>query len=162
MKYPDLASLVIKTEPKEIRTITYDNRIGTAEQHFTFEGSETVTTAESWSVTGGMEVGVEAEVTAGIPILAEGKITVSAKVSVSSTYERNNSTTSQQSFSFPLTVPVGEHIQATATLYEGDINTAYTATMRYILDSGETFQYTAKGIYSGISASEVDVSITAI
>ena len=157
VNYPDLTTLQVITAPKQIDTITYDNSKGTTEQEYTFEGKETVQTTESWSVTAGMEAGVETEVKAGFPILAEGKVKVSVKVSVSDTYAREDSQTKEQSFGFPIKVAAGGHMQATATLYEGNIDTRYTATMIYNLDSGESFQYDVKGKYSGVSVSQVVV-----
>ena len=160
VKYPNLSTLLVTTAPKEIRTIIYDNSKGTTAQTVTLAGSETVETSESWSVTAGMEAGVETEVKAGFPILAEAKVTVSAKVSVSGTYNRTNKQTTQQSFSLPITVAPGECVQATATLYEGNIATKYTATMVYNLESGKLFNYDINGTYSGVSVSEMVVTVT--
>ena len=157
VNYPDLTTLQVKTAPKQIDTITYDNSKGTTEQEYTFEGKETVQTTESWSVTAGIEAGVETEVKAGFPILAEAKVKVSVKVSVSGTYAREDSQTKEQTFGFPIKVAAGDRMQATATLYEGNIDTPYTATMIYNLDSGESFQYNVKGNYHGVSVSQVVV-----
>ena len=161
VQYPDIGPLQVTTSPKEIKTITYDNSKGTTAQTVTLAGSETVETSESWSVTAGIEAGVETEVKAGFPILAEGKVRASVKVSVSGTYGRTNTKTTEQSFSFPINVPAGKHTQATATLYEGDIDTKYTATMVYNLDSGKSFNYEVNGVYSGVSASQIVVTTTA-
>ena len=162
VQYPDISTLQVTTSPKEIRTITYDNSKGTTAQTVTLAGSETVETSESWSVTAGMEAGVETEVKAGFPILAEGKVTASVKVSVSGTYGSTNTKTTEQSFSFPINVPAGEHTQATATLYEGEIDTKYTATMVYNLDSGKSFNYEVNGAYSGVSASQIVVKTNSL
>ena len=159
MEYPGLSTLQIATPPKTIKTINYDNSQGTVEQEFEFAGSESVMTSESWSVTAGMEAGVETEVKAGFPILAEGKVTVSVKLSVSDTYQRSTTKTTDKSFTHPLKVPVGQHLQATATLYEGNIDTKYTASMVYTLDTGETFRYNVSGTYTGVSVSEIVVSV---
>lgn len=80
-------------------------------------------------------------------------------MSVSGAYGRENSKTEEQSFSFPINAPAGEYIQATATLYEGDIDTEYTGNMVYTLDSGKTVQCAVQGTYSGVSASQVVVTI---
>lgn len=158
LKYPDLSTLLIATSPKEIKCVTYDNSKGKAEQSFTFAGSERVEASESWSVTSGLEVGVSTTVKAGVPLIAEVSTTVTVTVSVSGTYGRSNTHTTEQSFNFPVAVPAGKRVQATATLYEGNINTRYTAKMMYILDSGKKFSYAVSGIYDGISASQVIVT----
>ncbi len=160
VEYPGISTLLITTQPTEIRTITYDNSKGKVEQEFTFEGSKKVTTTESWSVTAGMEASISVEVKAGFPLIAQTKVTTSLKVSVSGTYGRTNSETKDRSFSFPLKIPAGQRLQATAIFYEGNINTKYTATMVYYLDSGAKFYYNVSGEYSGISASQVNVTLT--
>ncbi len=158
VEYPELSTLLVQTKSKDIKTITYDNTQGQTSQQFTFAGKESVITSSSWSITAGMEAGVETEVKAGFPILAEAKVKVTAKVSVSTTHSRQSSKTTEQSFSFPVTVPAGKNMQATATLYEGDIDTEYTANMVYTLDSGMTFQYAVRGTYNGVSASQAVVT----
>ena len=160
MKYP--VDIPIQTAPKSYKTIRYDNTEGDAAQTFTFEGSESVTTSSSWSVTSGMEIGVSTEVEAGVPFIASAKTTVSAKVSLSATYNLENSKTVEESFSFPVTVPAGEILQATAVLYEGKINAEYEADMVYTLDTGKQFQYHIKGTYNGIDSDKVVVVLDKI
>ena len=158
VEYPDISTLLVTTSPVEIKNIKYNNS-GSAEQHFTFDGSKIVTTKESWSVTAGMESGIETEVTAGVPILAEAKVKVSLKISASSTYKRSSSETTKESFSFPINVPARECVQAIATIYEGNINTKYTAKMVYALVTGKVFSYNITGVYNGIAASEAIVNV---
>lgn len=155
--YPDISTLQVKTKPRQIQTITYDNSDGTVEQTFTFSGSESVEETETWSVTAGIETSVSTEVQAGIPIIAEGSVTASLSVSVSGTYERSTKKTTVQSFNFPVTVPPGKRMLASATLYEGNIDTEYTGKMVFTLDSGKSFNYEVNGIYSGVSASQAVV-----
>ena len=78
-------------------------------------------------------------------------------MSISGTYGRSTTKTTENSFSFPIEAPAGKHVQATATLYEGNINTPYTAKMLYHLDSGKQFFYSVSGTYEGVSASEAVV-----
>ena len=160
MQYPDISTLQVTTSPKEIKTITYDNSNGTNAQTVTLAGSETVETTESWLVTAGVKTEVETEVKAGFPILVEGKAKVSVTMSISGIYGRTNTQTTEQSFSFPINASAGEHTQATATLYEGNIDTNYTAKMVYNLDSGKSFYYHVTGAYSGVSVSQVVVTTT--
>ena len=115
--------------------------------------------SETWSVTAGMEASVETEVKAGIPLLAEGKVTVSVTVSVEGTYERSTTKTSEQAFEFPVNVPPGKRVLATATMYEGVIDTKYSATIYYTLDSGASFNFEVDGTYKGVQASQAVVSV---
>ena len=159
VEYPDISKLLVTTSPREIKSIVYNNSEGTVEQQFTFDGSVTVTTEESWSITVGMESSIDVEVTAGIPIIDEVKVKVSLKISASNTYKRTSTETTQQSFSFPVEVPAGKNVQASAAIYEGNIKTKYVGKMVYTLDSGKTFSYNTTGDYYGIAASEAVVSV---
>ena len=103
--------------------------------------------------------GVSTTIKTGIPILASGETTVSIKVSVSGIYQRSNAKTTKRSFNFPVKVPPGKRSKATATLYEGIINTKYTGMILYTLDSGKKFHYRVSGTYYGISASEIVVIV---
>ena len=159
VNYPDLYTLKLKTSPKNIDTITYDNSKGTASQVFTFTGSESVTTAESWSVTAGLEAGVKTTIKAEVPMIISAQVTVSYTLSVSGTYKRSNTKTTTRSFNFPVKVPPGKRSRAIATLYEGVINTRYMGVILYTLDSGKEFRYKVSGTYRGISASEITVTV---
>lgn len=158
VRYPNLNTLPVLTKPKEIKSLVYNNTVGSVQQSFTFSGSETAETSETWSVTAGIETSVETEVKAGFPILAEGTVTASLTVSVSGTYETTNTHTREESFEFPVTVPPGQCIKATATLYEGEIDATYTARMVYTLDSGKKFDYTVSGTYKGVAVDSVVVT----
>lgn len=148
-----------ETAPRGIKTITYDNSNGTVEQEFTFDGSTSVTTGQSWSVTAGIESSIEAQVKAGIPLIDQVTVKVSIKLSVSGTYSRSTTKTTTRSFTFPVKVPAGKHVKATARIYEGNINMKYTAQILYALASGKSFSYNVTGDYTGITASEADVTI---
>ena len=158
VKYPHLSTLTVTAAPEEIKYATHINKLD-VDQEFALEDSKTVETSSSWSVTGGMEFGFETEVNAAIPLLAESKVKVSAKLSVSGTYGRSNTITIQRSFNFPVKVPPREHIKATATLYRGVIKTKYTGTMVYNLDSGKSFSYAVEGSYSGVAVTQVAMAI---
>lgn len=159
LEYPGLANIIIETKPKEIKSITYNNKEGTVDQTFTFAGSETVQSSSSWSISAGLEYGVQIEVEGSVPLVSSVKATSSLKLSVSSTYQRENQSTSEESFSFPITVPAGQRLQATATLKEGNISLQYKAKLVYTLDSGKTMEYDHTGTYSGVSADQVVVTI---
>lgn len=155
--YPDLDTIPIALGPKAIRTIKYDNSEGETEQTFTFSGSASVITASSWSVTAGLEVGIETEIEAGVPMIASVKAKVSVKMSISYTRSSSTTTTSEESFSFPITIPKGEIVQATATFYEGIINTPYSARIVYTLDSNVEYGFDVKGVYNGVDSDKVEV-----
>ncbi len=159
VQYPDLSTSAVQTSPKDIKTITYDNQCGDTQEKFTFQGKGKLTKAESWSVTTALEAGFETKVKAGYPMIVESKGKVSIEVSVPGTYERQNLSITEESFSFPLTLPARAHTQASVAYYEGMINTAYTGEVSFLLDSGKTISYPVKGVYNGISPSRVTFTV---
>ncbi len=162
VKYPGVLDLKIKTQPKEIKTVVYDNTQSSVDQKFTFEGKETVETSQEWSVTAGIEAGVSVEVSGGIPILAEGSVEAHVNISVESTYSQSSTNTHEQTYNFEVNAPAGKKVKATAILYEGKIDTKYTAKMRITLDTLKVIEYNVSGTYDGISSSEVDVKTKTI
>ena len=56
--------------------MTYDNSTGETDQQFELNGSETVETSSSRSVTGGFEIGAESKVNA---FIAEAGVTITPK-----------------------------------------------------------------------------------
>ena len=157
LDYPNISTFQVVPEPSDIKTITYDNTEGDTPQTFTFSGEETVQTTSYWSATAGIEVGYSVEVQGSIPLVASFKVTTSVKASFSYTAGQSRTQTTTEAFSFPITVPAGGKIQARAILYMGNIDTEYTATMIYNLDSGVSFQYTTQGMYKGVASDEVRV-----
>ena len=157
LKYPNLNKFVVFPKPSEIKTITYDNSEGTADQTFVFSGTETVETSSYWSRTAGIEAGIKVELKGGVPYLWQAKTEVSGKISLSYTGGESYTKTSSESFKFPITVPAGRKIQARAVLNVGTIDVDYTATMIYTLDSGVEFQYSTEGTYQGEVSDEVKV-----
>ncbi len=111
VKYPGVLDLKIQTQPKEIKTIAYDNTQGDVDQQFTFEGKETVETSSEWSLTAGIEAGVSARVSAGIPMLAEGSVETHVNISVESTYTQRTTNTYEQAYSFKVNAPAGKKLK---------------------------------------------------
>ena len=102
-------------------------------------------------------MGISVEVSAGFLVLSAK--TTSLEVSVSGTYESSMTTRTTESFNFslnvpnfPLNVPAGKILRATATLYEANISTTYTATMAFTLDTSKEIKFVVEGMYSGIDS----------
>ena len=118
-----------------------------------------VTNTSTWSLTTSVTLGLSYEVSAGIPLFVSKTKSVSLEMSVSGTYESSTTTRTTESFSFPLNVLAGRIIRATATLYEANISTEYTATMAFTLDTGKEIKFVVEGMYSGIDSDRVEVIV---
>ena len=159
LEYPQLNSLQIVSAPQSIKTISYDNSDGSVDQTFNFAGKDSVIRSSTWSITVGVEVGLQLQIKGGIPLLFAKRATVTAKVSVSGTYESTNTETSEELFNFPIKVPAGKIVKATAILKEANIDTPYNAELEYTLDTGKTLTYNTSGTYSGVDFDMVEVAV---
>ena len=159
LDYPNLDTAQVQSAPMSIKTIRYDNSNGSIQQQFTFSGEMEVTNTSTWSLTTSVTLGLSYEVSAGIPLFVSKTKSVSLEMSVSGTYESSTTTRTTESFSFPLNVLAGRIIRATATLYEANISTEYTATMAFTLDTGKEIKFVVEGMYSGIDSDRVEVIV---
>lgn len=157
IQYPTLDEQIIKTNPRVIKQLAYDN-LGDSQQKFTFSGSKEVTVTQTWSRTASMEFGISATVEASIPFLGSASSTSSLTLGGSKTYSRENVQKETDSFQYEVNVNPHTKVEAAATIYEGKINLDYTGNMAYFLDSGAEFSYQVKGCYSGVSVSKAQVT----
>ena len=154
--YPQVLTELITSKPSRIDTIKYDNTAGTQDQTYMLTLEESVTESAAWSVTTSLELGFSASFSVKAGFLfakASSTTSFSLSVGVSTTFERENEKTFTKVFQFPITVGAGESVVATATIYEGKISTPYTGTVVNTLSSGQTFNYTTSGVYSGVTTS---------
>ena len=165
IRYPSLHTLAVKTKPIRIDTVTYNNKRSSIASHYILSGSKAITETESWSITKSLETEVSAEFEvsgSGLFIETSAKFGVRVKTGISGTRSRETTTTTTRSYDFQIDVPPRKTVEATATIYEGVINTPYTGTMKYILETGRTFQYNVRGTYKGVAVSQIIVTKTEI
>lgn len=98
----------------------------TVQQSTEISGSKTVSSSEGWSDTTGVRVSVSTSLKVGIPLFADGKITVTAEGSYS--FTQNGSTTRSQTFSWrqPVIVPAMSMVNATVAVSHSTISVPYT------------------------------------
>ena len=165
IRYPSLHTLALRTKPIRIDTVTYNNKHSSIASHYTLSGSKAITEKESWSTTKSLEKEVSAEFEvrgSALFIEKSAKLGVRVKVGLSGTRSRETTTTTTRSYNFQIDVPPRKTVEATATVFEGVINTPYTGTMKYFLETGITFQYNVRGTYKGVAVSQIVVTKTEI
>ena len=158
LDYLDRDDAVVRSAPMSIKTIRYDNSNGSVEQQFTFSGEMEVTNTSTWSLTTSITLGVSFEVSAGFLVFS-AKMESSVETSVSDTYESSITTRSSESFNFPLNVPAGKIVRATATLYEVNLEAKYTAKMAFTFDTGKKIIFDVEGTYTGVDSDRVEVVV---
>jgi hypothetical protein len=120
------------------------------EQKTTIEVTSSTSETTSWNNVAGVEAGVETEVEAGIPLVAEGKIKVSAKTSYSHEWGGDVTETKEVKRSAEATVP--PHSKMLLTLegkkFVTDID--WTGTLTTHFENGETEVTKTRGKYYGV------------
>ena len=159
--YPNILSEIINSKPIRQESIVYDNSAGSQDQTYMLTVTESVVEREAWSVATAVELSVTQEFSVEAGALfakVQTDLSFSLTVGVESTFGRSNEKSTSRSFEFPITAGAGEQVNAKATIYEGSIDTPYTATMSLVLDTGTEYLYTVEGIYSGVTTSATVVS----
>ncbi|WP_158603443.1 ETX/MTX2 family pore-forming toxin [Micromonospora radicis] len=122
-------------------------------------GSRTVTDTEGWSDTSGVKVSVSTNISTGIPIFVEGKVTVSAEGSFS--YTQNGSTARARTVSWrqPVVVPARSVVEATVAVTHANIRVPYTLIGEFVYRSGARYGGTVGGTFAGGNSENVQVSL---
>ena len=106
----------------------YDNATGvTQTENFQY----TATSAQSfnWSITEDLEVGVSASGEIGLPFVAEGTVTVTAKFDLSSTQGDTYTNTQSWTVSTPINVPAESSVQCTMLINTQSYNIPFSVAV---------------------------------
>jgi hypothetical protein len=148
---------VLQSGPAELYRQTVTNRT-TQAQTSTISGSETVTETSGWSDSLSIKVGVKTSFKTGVPIIAEGKVEVSAEISNTYTWSGSESRSKTWSFSSPVTVPPGGVSTVLVTATMSTIAVPYTATGMAVFKSGERVAGQITGVYTGTNSHDLTVT----
>jgi len=129
-------------------------------QSTTIGGSKSVTNTEGWSDTAGVKVSVSTSLKVGVPVFAEGKITVSLEGSYS--YTQNGSIQRVQTFTWsqPVIVPAHSIVEAAVAVSNATVSVPYTMTGLWNYRSGATAPGTTNGVFDGVNSENLSVTLT--
>ena len=125
---------------------------------FTFEIDYAET--KRWSAAFGIKVGIQASIEAGIPIIADGKITISTEFSFSYTWGAEDTVTRKFTSAIPVNVPPNSHIIAKASVSTVQVTVPYSADAVYHFDRGQDIPANLTGVFEGATAYLLQVSFT--
>lgn len=131
----------------------------TVQQSTEISGTRTSTNSEGWSDTRGISVTLSAGFMTGIPILAQGQVTMTATGSYS--FTRNGSTQRTQSFTWrqPVIVPAMSRVDATVTVTHSTISVPYTMTGSFLYTSGARAAGSIGGTFTGGNSDYLQVDL---
>jgi hypothetical protein len=151
----DVQNAVIQsTQPRGIFTQKSKNSSDT-QQNPSVSFNETVEEQATFESEVGLEIGASTSFSSGVPILAEGKVEVSAKVHTNLKWGRTNTTSHTFAANVPLSVPPHTTLMVTATVTESILSVPFTTTWKS-LKTGNTM--TAKGVFKGLSCADLATS----
>ena len=161
--YTNINSLSIVEKPFHICEMKCNNKGRKVEQDFTLSGSRSVNEIHQWSLG---TTGLEAQLTnthvkssiASITMPTGTSLTSNLAMSSPYYHGRELNISSTQNYAFNIKVPPGKEVIATATAYQGVIETPYTGRLTVKLITGRTFNYQVTGVYRSKTTSNVVVS----
>lgn len=160
--YPTLAQDSRSIPPITLDSFSDDNPANNkTNTSWNFNGSQSVTTSSTWSITVGVEFTETTTVEAQIPTLGKIGNTVGVKLSTTGSFSKTNSETRTLSWSKSGTLKPGESISIEAVTRKGNLTFPFEGTMFVKLKNGRTFTYPVQGIYSGVTYTGVELSTVA-
>jgi hypothetical protein len=153
----DAAQIVGSPTSRELYRQTVANQSDVT-QTTSIQSSTSVSETSGWSDTLGVKIGVSTSFQAGIPFIADGKITVSTEVTNSYTWNGSTTTTRVWSFNAPVTVPPHDTITALVTVQISTLVVPYTLEGIVELTSGVKLPGTIHGVYTGTNSHDMTVT----
>ncbi|XP_011409296.1 PREDICTED: natterin-like protein [Amphimedon queenslandica] len=163
VQYPHINNLSILEKPFHINEMKCDNKGRKVEQEFTLSGSRSVSEIHQWSLSSTRletrltNIRVESSITS-ITLPTGNSLTSNLVMSSPYYHDRELNINSTQNYAFNIKVPPGKEVIATATAYQGVIETPYTGRLTVKLITGRTFNYHVTGVYRSKTTSNVVVS----
>ncbi|WP_213454783.1 ETX/MTX2 family pore-forming toxin [Rhizomonospora bruguierae] len=142
----------------QLDRVTTDNDTE-VQQSTEISGSKTRTESKGWSDTQGVRISASTSFKVGVPIFAEGKVTVSAEGSF--TFTQNGSVQTSQTWSWrqPVLVPPRSIVEVTVTVTSATITVPYTLSGDFVYASGARAAGTLGGMFAGGNSENLRVTL---
>ena len=152
----DVAHAVLTASTLESLDRVTNTNNTSVQQSTTISGSKTVTDTQGWSDTQGVKVTVSGGV--GIPLIADGKVTVEGSAS----FTQNGSSSVARVFSWqqPVLVPPHSRVVASVAVTKSTLVVPYSLVGAFVYASGFSTPGSTSGSYSGVNAHDLEVSLT--
>jgi len=139
---------------EELDRVTNTNQT-TVQQSTTVKGEKTVVNKNGWEDTQGVKATTNVEV--GIPILADGKVTVEG----SFTWQQNGEDSTETKFAWeqPVLVPPKSTVVATVAVTKTTLVVPYTLSGDYVYSSGARVAGTDGGTFTGVNSHDLEVTL---
>lgn len=143
---------------QELYRQTLTNNTGQA-QNTSINGSTSIAETSGWTDSKSYRIGASVGFKAGIPIVGEGQVTVSADVTTTFTHNASTQNTRTWGFTAPVNVPPHTTIVALVSVSNSTIIVPYRLKGTVILSSGARLPgRTIKGVYTGSNSHDLTVT----
>lgn len=144
---------VMATKPEVLTQMTYDNSQSSSPLQDQFKISEKRTVTSSFTYDMGLKFSESAVFQAGVPLVAEGKVTINSEQSFNWKWSHGNEHTFEWEQIYPANVPAHKKVQVLATVSKSTLDIPYSATIRS--NSGTVRQIL--GHWNGVAMYNLDV-----
>lgn len=132
-----------------------------ATQKMSYNKSVSVAQTKSWSSQFSIKAGVKVSGEAGVPLVASGKVEVSAEAGFAYTWGGSETWTSSQTVQAgPIDVEPGKMYRVAARVESGNISVPYTGTAILTYDDGTSIKQPETGEFRGITVGLVQMEVT--
>jgi hypothetical protein len=153
------ASVGLDNPPLIALNTTVRNDSTSADTKQTLTYSYAKSEVGTWNNTAGIEIGVKTEFSCGIPILAEGKVEVSASASYSHEWGGSAGTEKTIGSSTEVTIPPGKKGKALVLVKRAELNVKFSYKEKITYSSGDTKVTDKEGVYYNVESYSVDVQV---
>ena len=152
----DIAKAVSNRVPQLIASQELSNHTD-VEQTARYSQTVKVLTEKQFTFNSGQKIGAKAVFNTGIPILAEGQITVSAEVSFQQGVLDKSSQETIESWDIPVKVPGNTTIQATSTIQRNKLTVPFSYDLVWYKGNrtNEVARQTFTGTYEGVNVTDL-------
>jgi hypothetical protein len=127
-------------------------------QTVTFTKTESITETSGWADALAVKVGVKASLRAGLPIVADGKVEVSAEVNNTYTWNGSETRSRTWSFSVPVTVAPNTAVSVLVTVTVSPLTVPYRVSGTVTTGKGVVYPGGMNGVYTGSNSYDLYVT----
>ncbi|XP_043968075.1 natterin-4-like [Gambusia affinis] len=158
VKYHLKKDKIFKEPPKTMQSSTVTN-YSSRDVMKTVSLSKTTTEERRWEISSSIAVGIKMNIKAGIPLLAEGHVEVSAETTHTLTKENSWTEEISHSVTLELTIPPNHSCTVKMVGYRYRMDIPFTARLSHIYEDGETRSAIISGNYHGVQVGDIGAEV---
>lgn len=153
LKYRLNHNKLLQTNPDMLKFEVYDNSKSSVPLESSFQVTKEVTETSRFEYSASLQIGFEVSVSVGIPMIAEGKITLSASLTQSFSKSHEKKMTKRYTQTSPVHVPPKHKIIKEAKVTRANLMVPFTATVMNALGNLKTIN----GKWYGVTTFDLQI-----